>query len=157
MTTTTLRSERIGNIVGAVLLLVLGVLVFTQTAALSESGASSDPGAAGYPRLIAGSLIVLAVLLALQRGSGDPLPARRDGLRVASVVVLLILYALALDVLGYIAATALFLFAALFLMGIRKWLPLILLPMITSVSLFYIFYTIFGVSLPREFLERLLS
>ncbi|NJC21479.1 putative tricarboxylic transport membrane protein [Arthrobacter pigmenti] len=149
--------HRKGNVVAAGLLLIIGVLVFTQTTALGESGASSDPGAAGYPRLIAGVLIVLAVLLTLQRGTGDALPSRADGLRVVSVVVLLVTYALALEAIGYIAATAVFLAAALLLMGIRSWLPLILLPVGFSVALFLFFYNVFGVSLPREFLERLIS
>lgn len=155
--TTTDHLERTGNIVAAVLLLIVGVLVFAQTGDLDVSGASSDPGAAGYPRLVAGSLIVLAVLLAFQRGADAPLPTRFDGLRVASIVILLVIYAFALEAIGYIAATALFLLAAMILMGIRRLLPLLLLPLVTSVSLFYIFYTIFGVSLPREFLERLIS
>lgn len=155
--TTTLQPGRTGNIVAAVLALIVGVTVFTQTAGLDESGASSDPGAAGYPRLIAGILIVMAVLLALQRGTGDALPSRADGLRVVGIVLLLVLYAVTFETIGYIAATALFLVAALLLMGIRQWVPLIVLPVLLSTGLFFLFYNIFGVSLPREFLERLIS
>lgn len=155
--TATHHLSRKGNVTAAGLLLIIGILVFTQTAGMDESSASSDPGAAGYPRLIAGALIGLAVLLSTQRGTDAPLPSRADGLRVIGAAVLLIVYALALEVIGYIAATALFLAAALLLMGIRRWLLLTLIPLGLSVALFYLFYTIFGVSLPREFLERLLS
>lgn len=155
--TATHHLSRKGNITAAVLLLITGTLVFVQTAGLDESSASSDPGAAGYPRLLAGALIVLAVLLSTQRGTDEPLPSLADGLRVIGSAVLLIVYALALEAIGYIAATALFLAAALMLMGIRRWLLLTLIPLGLSGALFYLFYTVFGVSLPREFLERLIS
>lgn len=155
MTATKLTGRK-GNLTAAALLLLIGVIVFTDTAGLGGS-APSDPGAAGYPRLIAGVMMVLAVALTFQRGAGDPMPSRRDGMHVVGAVALLIAYSFGLELLGYITATTLFLVGTMLLMGIRRWVPLVVVPVAFSVVLFFLFYTIFGVSLPREFLEGLIS
>ncbi|GAB3264132.1 tripartite tricarboxylate transporter TctB family protein [Arthrobacter pigmenti] len=154
---TTNLTDRRGNLVASALLLLTGVVIFTQTADLGVTTDSSDPGAGGYPRLLAGILVVLAIALAFQRGTGDPLPSRWDGARILGVVVLLLAYTFALEPLGYILATALFLAGTMLLMEIRKILPLLVVPVTFSIVLFFVFYTVFGVPLPRQLLEGLIS
>lgn len=151
------KAPRTGNIVTAVLLLIVGVVVFTQMAGLDAQGDASDPGAAGYPSLLAGLLIILAIMLPFQADTGDPMPPLDSGLRVLGVVALLIAHYFLLGLIGYILATSLLLFGAMLLMGIRRILPLVLLPIVFSVSMFYLFYTVFGVALPRAFLEGFFS
>lgn len=156
METTESRS-RIGNITAAVLLLLVGVTTLVQTVGLDGNGDASDPGSGGYPMLIATVLIALSVLLTLQRGGGEALPSRFDGLRVIGAVALLLIYVSVMDSLGYVISTVLFLALALLLMGIRTIPLLVVVPVGFSTVLFLMFYNVFGVSLPRGFLERLIS
>lgn len=145
------------NLVGAAAFVVIAVVVLTQMAGLEESRAESDPGAAGYPSLIAGLMLVLAVLLALQRDYAvDPVP-RRDLLRVAATVVALIAYVALLEPLGYILATVVLLVVTLMLMGVRSIAALVLAPIGVALANFYLFYAAFGVPLPFSFVERMLS
>lgn len=156
METTESRS-RIGNITAAVVLLLVGVTTLVQTAELDGNGDASDPGSGGYPMLIATVLIALSVLLTLQRGGGEALPPRFDGLRVIGAVALLLIYVSVMGSLGYVISTVLFLALALLLMGIRTIPLLVVVPVGFSTVLFLMFYNVFGVSLPRGFLERLIS
>lgn len=150
-------ANRRANLIAAAFLLGVGVIAFVQLGALDATAEGSDPGAAGYPRLIAGAIIVLAVLLALQEDNGEPPITVADALRVAATIGLIIGYVVLIDPLGYILATALFLVAAMLLMGIRSVIGLIVLPVGLSLVNFYVFSVAFGVPLPMAFLERWLS
>ncbi len=150
-------SARRRNLVGASAFAILAVVVLTQMAGLEESSAGSDPGAAGYPSLIAGVMLVLAVLLALQTDHAvEPVP-RRDLLRVGATVLVLVAYVALLEPLGYVLATIALLVATLALMGVRSIVALVVAPVGVALANFYLFYTAFGVPLPFSFVERMLS
>lgn len=148
---------RRANLVGSFIFLGIGVVTFAQMATLNENNDSSDPGAAGYPSLIAAVMIVLAVLLAFQRDIGEASLKRSELLRVATAIVVTFVYILVLSPLGYVVATVLFLVATLLLMGIRSLLVLILVPIGLTLIIFYLFYVGFGVPLPYTFIEGLLT
>lgn len=150
-------SSRRANLVGAAVFLLLGVVTFAQMAGLGETADGSDPGAAGYPRLIAGVMMVLAVLLALQTDNGEPVARGRDALRVAGTIALLLVYVVTLEPLGYIISTIIMVLGTMLLMGIRSILALVIVPVSLALANFYVFYIAFGVPLPFAFLERLLS
>lgn len=150
------RTGRGANLVAAVLLVAVGVTVFAQTTELARLDSGSDPGAAGYPRLLAGLLVVLAVGVGMQRGGGEPAPSAVGGLRVGGAVVLLLGYGYALDALGYIGSTVLFLAGAMLLMGVRRPVPLVVAPVLFSVVVYLVFQAVFGVPLPRGAVEGLL-
>lgn len=151
--------QRRAPLIGAGIFLLLGIITFAQTSGLDETGASHDPGAAGYPRLLAGTLIVLAMILSFQKDGGEGETTVRGGnaLRVVGTIGLLIVYAALMEPLGYILSTSVFLVATMLLMGIRNIAGLIALPVGLSLANFYIFYVAFGVSLPYAFLEGVLS
>lgn len=153
----TARTEgRRGNLVAAAVLVAVGVTVFARTAELAAMDSGSDPGAAGYPRLIAGALVVLAVGLALQRGSGEPAPSRSGGLRVGGAVVLVVGYALLLEPLGYLTATAAFLLGVMLLIAVHRSWALLVVPVVFSLIIYLLFSTVFGIPLPRGPVEGLL-
>lgn len=77
-------------------------------------------------------------------------------MRVAGVLILLLFYTVVLEMFGFILASALFLLGAILLAGARRLLYLVMIPPILSVALFYVFYRLLEVSLPRGFVERLL-
>lgn len=152
-----LETTRTSNIIWSMVFILVGIIVFTQMGALDETATGSDPGAAGYPRLLAGIMLALAVGLGFQRGTGEAMPTRRDGLRVLAAVGLLVLYYLTINALGYILSTSIFVLGMMLVMGIRKVWLLILMPLAFSILVFVVFYTLFGVPLPRVFLEGFFS
>lgn len=116
-----------------------------------------DPGPAAFPRLIVGGVAILALLQLLEPGKGEEeLPRGRQALKVGGVLVLLLVYAAVLKPLGFIVSTVIFLVGALILAGVRRPLPLVLMPVGLAVVLFYVFYELLRVSLPRGVIEGLL-
>ena len=77
-------------------------------------------------------------------------------MKVGGVLVLLLVYAAVLKPLGFIVSTIIFLVGALILAGVRRPLPLVLMPVGLAVVLFYVFYELLRVSLPRGVIEGLL-
>jgi putative tricarboxylic transport membrane protein len=145
----------VGDIVAAALLVAVAVAVVLLTLDFPPPGQPDDPGAATFPRMVAGALAVFALLLLVQGGrSEESLPRGRALLRVVGVVVLLAIYAAVLEALGFMLATMLFLVGALLLAGMRRPLMLALMPVGVSLTLFYVFSVLLRVSLPRGVLER---
>ncbi len=152
-----LLQTRKANLIGAFVFLLIGVVTFAQMAAIGEHPDGSDPGAAGYPNLIGGAMIVLAVLLAFQRDKKEATPTRGELLNVLAAIAATFAYIYAMHPLGYVLATALFLVVTMLLMGIRSIIALLVVPVGLAVLNFYLFYVAFGVPLPYSFIERLLT
>ncbi|MFC7404197.1 tripartite tricarboxylate transporter TctB family protein [Georgenia alba] len=148
---------RTGNLAVAVVLLIVAATVVVQSLAIGEPGRPSDPGAGGYPIILAAVLAGLSLVLAFQRGGGERLPAGRAVGRVAGIVVAVVAYANAMLLTGYVLATAAFVAATAFLMGSRRPLPVAVLAVAVAVGMYYLFYVAFDVSLPRGNVERLIS
>lgn len=148
--------EHLGDVVAGALLLVFAAATFVVTLGFPGPGQPNDPGPAAFPRIIAVALAVLAVLQLVRPQGGEALPRGRTAVRVAGVVGLLAAYAAVLEVLGFILASILFLLGALMLAGVRRPLLLVVIPVGVSVVLFYVFYELLDVSLPRGVVEGLL-
>lgn len=148
--------EKAGDIISAVLLLAFAVAMFGLTFGFPPPGQQNDPGTVALPRIVAGGLGLLALLLLTRPRGGEPLPRGRAALRVAGILVLAFAYAAALEPLGFILASTLFLLGAMLLAGARKLLYLILVPPGLSILLFYVFYRLLEVALPRGLVEGVL-
>jgi putative tricarboxylic transport membrane protein len=149
--------ERKGTLVSTGLLLVFAAAGFVLTMGFPAPAQPLDPGPAAFPRLIAGGLAILALLQLLEPGKGEePLPRGRQALKVVGVLVLLLVYAAVLKPLGFIVSTIIFLVGALILAGVRRPFPLVLMPVGLAVVLFYVFYELLRVSLPRGVIKGLL-
>lgn len=157
MTVRRYPADRAGNLVVAVLLLALAVTMFAATADMPSPGSASDPGAAGYPRLLAVGIGLLALALLAQRDHWQEGPGRDGVLRVVAITVLTILYVNVLAALGYLLATVLFLLATMLVAGARSPAALLLIPPVFSALVYYLFFAVFEVSLPRGALELLIS
>lgn len=149
--------QYLGDYAAAGVLLVFAVAVFAITLGFPGPAQPNDPGSAAFPRIIAGALAVLAVLQLARPRRGEELPRGAAALRVAGMVVLLVVYALVFEVLGFILSSVLFLLGALLLAGVRRPALLLIMPVAISVVLFYVFYNLLEVSLPAGFLESFLS
>jgi len=148
--------EKAGDIAATLLLLIFAVAMFVLTLGFPAPGQPSDPGTAAFPRMIAVALVVLALAQLLRPGEAGTLPRGGAALRVGGILALLFVYAALFEALGFVTATMLFLLGALLLAGIKQVAYLILMPVGVSVVLFYLFYELLEVSLPRGFLEGLL-
>lgn len=147
----------LGDYVAAGVLLILAIAVFAITLGFPGPGQPNDPGSAAFPRIVAGTLAVLAVLQLARPQRGEELPRGAAALRVMGIVTLLAVYAVVLEALGFILSSVLFLLGALLLAGVRRPSFLVVLPVGISVVLFYVFYNLLEVSLPTGFLEGFLS
>lgn len=148
--------EKAGDIAATLLLLIFAVAMFVLTLGFPAPGQPNDPGTAAFPRMIAVALVVLALAQLLRPGETGTLPRGAAALRVGGILALLFVYAALFETLGFVTATMLFLLGALLLAGIKRVAYLILVPVGVSVILFYLFYELLEVSLPRRFLEGLL-
>lgn len=138
------------------ILIALGIVGIVSTAGLTGQG-PSDPGADGYPRIILIGIIIVGILLLFDRGKQEePRLSRGQILRVAGAVGLLIVYYFTLNPLGYISATVILVAGGLLLMGVRRWLPLVLVSAVFALANFYLFYVAFGVPLPLSQVEKVL-
>lgn len=150
--------SRTSNVIAATITVALAGVILVQSQFIGEPGRPSDPGPGGYPTLLAVILIIVAIPLFFQKESGEAWPSYRHGLGALAILVAMIVYAQVISLIGYIIPTA-----ALVLFGIKiadkktSWIRSIIYAVVFSVLIFYVFYSILGVSLPRGDLERLLS
>lgn len=141
-------STKLGDRVAAGLLLVFAVGVFAYTFTFPSPLQPQDPGVTAFPRMVTVLIGILALLLLLRPREGEPLPRGRAAIRVITTVLLLCVYALVLDTAGFVITTVVFLLAELLLIGVRRPVLLILVPIGVSVGLFYLFRVFLEVPLP---------
>lgn len=117
------------------------------------------PGSVGLdfvPKLLAGLLSLLAVLLFVQgpgRGPGDPPGAEGAGWAQAAVVVgLMVAYVAALTHLGFLLATPPYLAVSMWRTGARHPGFILLVAVAMTVAARIVFVTLFAVPLPHGLL-----
>ena len=141
-------STKFGDRVAAGLLLVFAVGVFAYTFTFPQPVQDIDPGVTAFPRMVTVLIGVLSVVLLVRPREGEPLPRGRAAIRVIVTVLLLSLYAVVLDSVGFVITTVVFLLAELLLIGVRRVVLLVLVPLGVSLGLFYLFRVFLEVPLP---------
>jgi putative tricarboxylic transport membrane protein len=141
-------STRLGDTVAAGLLLAFAVGVFVYTFTFPVPLQPQDPGVTAFPRMVSALIAVLSLVLLLRPREGEPLPRGRPAVRVIVTVLFLGVYATILDPVGFVITTAVFLLAELLLIGVRRPILLVLVPLGVSVGLFYLFRVFLEVPLP---------
>ena len=76
--------------------------------------------------------------------------------RVVLVVFVLVLYAFAMAILGYLLATCFFFPVIYFIFGVRPWLKSILIGLLTTAAFYVIFEYFAEMPLPKGLLENIL-
>lgn len=124
-------------------LLAFAAFYFQQSFNITRGFASDRLGPAFFPRLLAGALVALALVLIVRAGSGrsdpTPLPSIRKGL-LLTVIVLTVVYALVLPRVGFLIATPVLLGAVMSLLGLRAWGSLVG----TALGMTIVLYLAFG-------------
>ncbi len=111
----------------------------------------------GYPLfLLCGALVCNTILFikALSAHTAAPADTELSGFmhtaaKVLLYIVVIAAYIALISKISYILSTLLFLLIMLLLIGIRKPLPLILLPTVTTLTLYCLFTFVLQVILPR--------
>lgn len=125
----TARAERIAALVIAALALV-GLYLTSRIDLSLTSNLNVLTGPRGYPGLILGGILILALIVAARPGSfpaigtasSETIDQHRGGrLRVGLVLAALVLFALAFEPLGYILAMPPLLVAIAILSGAQRW------------------------------------
>jgi len=147
------RSDRLAAVIilAASALYVRYALTFQPPRFRSEA-----LGPATFPLMIGGLMLVCAAWLFIQslRGVEAPRPPWTVYVPAVLLWVALLAYVLLFDLLGFPLSTALFLAAALRLLGVRPWWKVVLYTALFTAGLYYAF-TALDVRLPHgEWLRR---
>ena len=84
-------------------------------------------------------------------GKGDSRPL--DGLKVSSYVVLMLLYGVLMEKVGFLITSTLFLFLILKLVERESWARTIFVGLVSIVTSYVLFVYFLGVPLPKGFLK----
>jgi putative tricarboxylic transport membrane protein len=141
-------SARVGDRITGLLLLGLAVFVFVYSGTLPPPVQDLDPGPGFFPRMLAVLIGVLALVPLLKPQDWDPLPRGIVAWHVIGTVLLLFGYALLVDTAGFVITTVVFVLAELLLLGARRPLTLIAMPLVVGLGLFYLFRSVLDVPLP---------
>lgn len=146
----------LGDRIIAVIIVILGAVLLFLAFGFPDPGQPEDPGTAALPRLIGGALVILGIMLLFNSEKNIFLPEQGSRIRTGLIVVAGIAYAFALTPLGFMLSSLIFMVAALLIMGIRSILRLVLVPIIVSVAVYYLFTDALGVYLPSGIIEGIL-
>ncbi|MFD5226702.1 tripartite tricarboxylate transporter TctB family protein [Microbacterium sp. NPDC058342] len=83
------------------------------------------------------------------------LPDRQGVIRIASVVVALVLAAIALPFLGYLLTMTLMLFAVMTLVSARRWWVALIVAVVAAFASRFVFETLLGTALPHPAIDIL--
>ena len=111
-----------------------------------------------YPKFVFAGMVICGVIILVQglrRTKEDkqtPFP-KVDWKKIIGSFVLMMAYSILMSekMLGFVIASVLFLFAFMFFLGERKWLNLVLVPIVCSVGIWLLFGKLFMISLPTKF------
>ncbi len=137
------------NRVLGVLLIVLAALVFWSAQSLVVAFAADPLGPKGFPSAVAVILAVCGLLILLERGPAFAWPERR--VTPFLLIVVMLAYALLMEPLGFLLATAGLAIGVALLFGARAWLALVT-GAVTSVALWALFDRLLDLPLPKGFL-----
>lgn len=137
------------NRAAAATVIAIAVALFAATFWFEQmpEGITRGFGAEVFPRLVLGTIVVLAVLLALSPASGAPLPPipRMVWLSGAALLAFMAL----VPVTGMLAAMLLFLAGVGYLWGERRHWLLFLSAILLTAAIWGVFVKGFGVQLPK--------
>ena len=145
------------------LFIILGsIFLLVETMTFSSFQVRARVGPAFWPRIILIEIIVLGTLLLIKRivdtrGNLRALyprsslnPNERKGIfRVLLLMLLCVVYTILINRIGFILTSLLFQLAALVLLGARRWIPLISIPVLLTSILYGLFIRIIHSPLPR--------
>ena len=137
------------NRVAASVVAAIAVALFAATYWFEQmpEGITRGFGAELFPRMVLGTIVALAILLALTPASSEPLPRipRMVWFSGAALLVFMVL----VRVIGMLPAMSLFLIGMAYLWGERRHWRLLLSAVLLTAAIWVVFVKGFGVQLPK--------
>lgn len=133
--------------------IAFGAWVWYMAAALKK-------GADFWPKIVAGSIILLGLIILVMalmevRSKGAEDTKKTKGapqyLQVLEIIAVLLGYYVAFQYVGYTIPTFLLIFLSALILGYRNWKIMIPTSLIVSVGLYLIFTQLFGIRFPGSF------
>lgn len=148
------RSDRFA----AVIIFIVSALYLRYSVTFQPRFFRSEAlGPATFPLMIGGLMLVCSTILFIQSLRQPPGGQAARWTRYVSALVLWLLllgYGITFDLLGFPLSTGLFLFGAMWLLGVRPWWKALLYALAFTAAAWYVFTTL-DVRLPRgEWLRR---
>jgi Tripartite tricarboxylate transporter TctB family len=137
------------NRVAAAVVAAIAVVLFAATYGFEQmpEGITRGFGAELFPRMVLGTVVALAILLALTPGSSEPLP------RIPPMVwysgASLLAFMVFVPVIGMLPAMFVFLVGMGYLWGERRHLLLVFSSLLLTAAIWGVFVRGFGVQLPK--------
>jgi len=132
-------------------IIVIALLFMVGTETLKPVQLGTDPGPKVFPRIAYIGLLISGLgiaILSKKESVGQFLVNRR----VITITLLVILYTVSLQYLGYFVSTLWFVFSSYWFLSEKKYnrlVPAILTSLITTVSIYILFNKVFEILLPR--------
>lgn len=130
------------------LLIVLSVIFYLM------AGQFSNPEAATWPKVILVCIIILSVMLLIRglrltQQNADPgtIPANVMKGPMATIVMIIV-YAIAMNFTGYFVSTAIFLPLGMFALGQRSWKAIVGVTVVLEVFIYVLFVTQLQLRMP---------
>lgn len=151
-------ASRTGPFVVGAAMLVIGVVLLIQTFRIPGEG--FDPqGPRFFPLCVVVAWLLLSVIYLanhiskiIRTGQGETAEKFARMVPATVLVIALVVYALVLDSVGYLIATALFFVAAARVLGSRNWARDITVGVLLSAVVYFSFTQALGVRLPEGIL-----
>lgn len=133
------------DVIMATVFIIVSLIILTNDN-LVEGGAETDLGSMFLPRIVAGLIIIFSASIGIQALrkliSKAALNAEEnimtDGFAgIVIYISIFIVYWLVVPYVGFLVATPFVMFGIAVLLGGRKWLPIILMSVITPAVIFY--------------------
>ncbi|GAA0469494.1 tripartite tricarboxylate transporter TctB family protein [Alkalibacillus silvisoli] len=156
-----------GTFIASLIVIGIGVWLFWGSGSLGQTSTGQDPlGPAFYPRLLAGSFIVLGSILLFQQvfkqmnmasqkvedEEDEPeYMSFKNKMTIISIILLGVVYIFVLDSIGFILATTLYIVALMLILHERTWWKIGLTSVTVSVVLYLLFSGVLNVLLPTLF------
>lgn len=74
---------------------------------------------------------------------------RKDIIRIIGMIAIFLFYAVFLETIGFIFSGVVLVLVVLRLLGMQNWIRILLISVLTSVALYYLFSVTLDVPLPR--------
>lgn len=146
---------KFGNAIVSIFVIVLGGLVILQSRNYPIE-VSSAPGPGIYPTLLGWALVILGSMLLIQTVISRKKEVKRVDFKgkkpvfIYKLIGVAILYCIVLPFAGFTVTSFLFLVAVSFLLGLKKYKLLVLIPALAITFIVFIFGTLFRVPLPGQ-------
>jgi len=143
------------NIIASIVIVIFTGFYGYLISQLPARNLPNTLGSAFMPWLLAVLLFSLSACLLITtvvRGTREDSSANfslKEGFSIIFLTVFVYVYVKAIQVLGFIAITPLFLAALMWISGARKWKEIIILSIVSTLGIYLFFQKIFKVILPH--------